>query len=608
MRLLLLSLAAVRTCSCFLASTAGLGSRGVPQRSTAVDCPRPVPILTTRSQTAPRRGRCTGLQLQQIDSSNRHAVDGLGSCNAYVNTLRGGGAIAREGRSTFERSADNTGCLERPVPVESQATEPHPARKGVSKHFSGSSEHDQDIRALALPALMSLLAGPILSLIDTAYVGRGLGAASLAALGPCTSVFHFSFNTFRAMTHSTTTLVGSSLALGDKDRAGQIVQQMYILAGGLGVFLLVMLLTQASRILALMGAVPSSSLHTEAMSYLMTRALAGPAVLMIMVSEGVFRGHSNTRAPAVAALAAAAANTVMDPLFMFTAGMGVAGAAGATAASQYLTVVLYGVMLWRGAQRGDMCVPFFPRKDSQASKEGKEDSRGPSGGGIKALTLLGTVVSANAAMLLRTISVMASWTVATAVATRMSAATVGAHQIGLSLWLLFALAAEAPSVAVQVLGANRYLSQGKLKTARSMACRALALTLGCSLGVAFLLLGTAGVVPRWFTSDLHVLRRLGSLIPLLAAQQPLVAVTLVAEGLLVGAAEFRWLGTTTTMISALTAGFIVVVGRRWPGWDVMGIWGGIMGMFALRLAAAVVRLLDRKSGPYWVAKSRQAGR
>lgn len=43
------------------------------------------------------------------------------------------------------------------------------------------------IRALALPALLSLLVDPILSLVDTAYVGRGLGAISLAALG--TAVF-----------------------------------------------------------------------------------------------------------------------------------------------------------------------------------------------------------------------------------------------------------------------------------------------------------------------------------------------------------------------------------------------------------------------------------
>lgn len=53
--------------------------------------------------------------------------------------------------------------------------------------------------------------------------------------------------------------------------------------------------------------------------------MAAPAVLMIMVSEGVFRGHANTKAPATAAMSAAVTNIVLDPIFMFTLGMGVAG-------------------------------------------------------------------------------------------------------------------------------------------------------------------------------------------------------------------------------------------------------------------------------------------
>lgn len=50
--------------------------------------------------------------------------------------------------------------------------------------FQRHSNRSQ-ISGLALPALMSLLVDPILSLVDTAYVGRGLGAISLAALGKC---------------------------------------------------------------------------------------------------------------------------------------------------------------------------------------------------------------------------------------------------------------------------------------------------------------------------------------------------------------------------------------------------------------------------------------
>lgn len=128
------------------------------------------------------------------------------------------------------------------------------------------------------------------------------------------------------------------------------------------------------------------------------RALAAPAVLMIMVSEGVFRGHADTRAPAVAALSAAVANTILDPIFMFSLGLGMAGAAGATACAQYFAVVIYGTMLWRGARKGTMAVPFFlSRKSRQEGSRGKGD---PSGA-VKAWPLLVMVISANAAMLLR---------------------------------------------------------------------------------------------------------------------------------------------------------------------------------------------------------------
>eukprot|EP00904_Undaria_pinnatifida_P001362 jgi/Undpi1/11226/HiC_scaffold_30.g13524.m1 len=483
------------------------------------------------------------------------------------------------------------------------AAESEDADKRSKRWLLKATEHDRQISALALPALLSLLVDPILSLVDTAYVGRGLGSISLAALGPCTSIFHFSFNTFRSLTQSTTTLVSKSLAADDKERAGQIVTQMYVLACVLGAGLQITLLTQAPSILALMGAGPSTALFTKASAYLKVRALAAPAVLLIMVSEGVFRGHANTRAPALAALCAAAANVVMDPIFMFALSMGIAGAAGATAFAQYLAVATYGVMLWRGARGGSMVVPFlFSRRQREEKKTAAASIGDGSKAAIKAWPLLVTVISANAAMLLRTTSLMTCWAVATATAARMSSESVAAHQVGLSMWLLFALVAEAPSIAAQVLGA-RHIAQGKLDTARSMGRRVTTLTLACSgfLGAALFTLGWAA--PRCFTSDPAVLGKLSKLLPLLSVQQPLIAMTLVTEGLLIGAGQFRWLAATTGTSSVLAAGFIVQVGRRVPHWDVLGIWGGITAMFCFRLLAAAWRLSDRKRGPYWVLGS-----
>lgn len=131
------------------------------------------------------------------------------------------------------------------------------------------------------------------------------------------------------------------------------------------------------------------------------RALAAPAVLLIMVSEGVFRGHADTRAPAVAALSAAVANVILDPIFMFVLSMGIAGAAGATACAQYFAVAIYGIMLWRGARRGGMAVPFFSSRNTRSGGAGAGGSEGEPSGAVKAWPLLVTVISANAAMLLR---------------------------------------------------------------------------------------------------------------------------------------------------------------------------------------------------------------
>lgn len=72
-----------------------------------------------------------------------------------------------------------------------------------------------------------------------------------------------------------------------------------------------------------------------------------------------------------------------------------------------------------------------------------------------------------------------------------------------------------------------------------MGRRVASITLACSgvLGTTLLLL--SGVIPRCFTSDPAVLKRLSKLLPLLAVQQPLIAMTLVTEGLLVGAGQVR---------------------------------------------------------------------
>ena len=110
----------------------------------------------------------------------------------------------------------------------------------------------------------------------------------------------------------------------------------------------------------------------------MQRALASPAFLCIMAMEGIFRGHSDTRAPLLATLVAAITNLVLDPLLMFgPLHLGVAGAAAATAAAQYAAAAVYVVMLYR--RRTSM--RLLPGRWASASPNSLTRSSSSGGGG-----------------------------------------------------------------------------------------------------------------------------------------------------------------------------------------------------------------------------------
>ena len=226
--------------------------------------------------------------------------------------------------------------------------------------------------------MLTLLADPLLSVVDTAFVGR-LGTHALAALGACTSIFHLAFNTFRATTLATTSLVGPYFATLKKDNddsnpndatwdapssssspnddknnnadlrtVTRLSLQFGTLLGG-AVAACLLLLTRP--ILHVMGVPHHSPLYQPATGYLQTRAWAAPCVALTAVATGLFRGAGTTLVPLRASLLASGVNLVLDPVLMFgpIVAWGVKGAAAATAVSQLAaTVVLVRALQRRG--------------------------------------------------------------------------------------------------------------------------------------------------------------------------------------------------------------------------------------------------------------------
>ena len=418
-----------------------------------------------------------------------------------------------------------------------------------------SRRYDREILTLALPALGALAADPLVSLIDTAFVGR-LGRVELAALGVNVAVFSFAFILFNFLAYGTTPMVGRALGRGDRDEAGRIVANAFVLALLAGALALTVLQAFARPILAVMGA--DATLMDPAASYLRVRALAGPALLLITAANGAFRGFQDTRTPLIVTLGVAGLNLILDPLFIFVFGWGLVGAAWATTVAQWAGAVAF-VALVYGRLRGRWRVPL----------------RLPSWREVTPFLNVGW------ALLIRTLSLIGALTAATAVATRVGVVEVAAHQVAAQLWLFLALVIDALAIAGQALVA-RFVGEGRPEDARMVSDRLLAMGLlvGVALGVGFW--AARGVLAAAFSDDPAVVATVLAVFPFVALMQPLNGVVFVWDGIFMGIQDFRFLALAMALSALLAAALLAAVLPL--GWGLGGVWWAITGLMVARAA------------------------
>jgi putative MATE family efflux protein len=408
---------------------------------------------------------------------------------------------------------------------------------------------------LAIPALIGMLADPLLSLVDTAYVGQ-VGSTELAALGACTSIFHLAFNAFRATTAATTSLVGNAK---DSAERKQVIELSLALGIVLGLVVMTALQLAGPWCLATMGVPRHSKLFPAASAYLGTRLWAAPTVLAIVVAEGAFRGYGDTKIPLLASLVASFINLILDPILMFSIGWGVKGAAAATAISQVGAALVYFYFLMK---RG-----MLPKRRRSKSVVNKSK-------------VISTILGANLAMITKQGSLLLAWAYATARATRIGSAHVAAHQVALSCWLVFALILDGAAVSAQVLMSR---SMGQFAKAKSLVSYMLRFSILQGLATTGALLLASPVLPKLFTPDLAIRGHLTSLMPHLAWQQLLVSLTLVTESLAIGGNQFQLLAFGTTVST------ILAMSQLQQATTVVEIWSrGIVTLFVGRLITALI--------------------
>lgn len=412
---------------------------------------------------------------------------------------------------------------------------------------------DRAIAALAIPALATLAIDPLVSIVDTAWVGR-LGTVPLAALAVASAVFAAAFSIFGFVHLTVTPLVAGEVGRDDLPRAGSIAAGALVISAVIGIVVALAAWFAAEPIAAVISS--SEEVASEAASYLRVRFLALPAMLITMVGHGVYRGHSDTRTPLRVAIGLNVVNLVLDPILIFGFDLGVVGAAWATVAAQAFSAVWF--------------LALILAKD--AERLGTR-SRARDLGSLH----IGPILRAGWPLMIRSAALLASITATTLAAARIGTVEVAAHQIALQVWLFLSFVLDSYAVAAQpMVGTD--LGAGDIGAARDVANRLLFLGFGTGLALSVLVALSAPFVSGVFSAEPAVASEVARIYGFVIVLQPITALVYVFDGVGIGASAFRFLAVSMVLAAVATIGTLALFGD-----DLVGVWAAVTVLTVSRL-------------------------
>ena len=416
---------------------------------------------------------------------------------------------------------------------------------------------DRRIIALAIPALGSLAVEPLYVLVDTAIVGR-LGTAQLGGLAIAATVLGLVAAGCNFLTYGTTERVARRLGAGRPADAADVAVQTMWLSTLVGLVIAPCLFLAAPLLAGWLGA--SDDVFDFGVTYLRITAAGVPFVVFALGAQGVQRGAADYRTPLVILFASNLVNAVLEVVFVFGFDWGVPGSAWSTVIGQVGAGVAFAVVVRRHLR------PARHRRPSLAG--------------------MVPLLSAGRYLLLRVGSMLVVTAGATAIAARVDAPTLAAHQVAASLLLFLALVLDALAIPAQTLVAEE-LGQGSAVAAAELSRRCVRLSIITAAGAAVVLAALSPVLPDAFSADGAVTERATAALLWLAVMLVPAAIAFAYDGVLIGAGDYRFLGLAALAYLAAVApiGALVLAVDGGIG----GIWIGLAMWMVLRAVVNHVR-------------------
>ena len=371
---------------------------------------------------------------------------------------------------------------------------------------------NREILRLAVPALGALIAEPAFLIVDAALVGH-LGTTPLAGLGIAGAVLQTIVGLMVFLAYSTTPAVARLFGAGRPGEAVSVGINGMWLALAIGAVLAAAGAVASPWLVSLFGA--SEAVAADANAYLVVSMWGLPAMHIVFAATGLLRGMQDTMTPLWIAGIGFGANALLNVLFIYGLGWGIAGSAAGTVVAQWGMVGAYVLVIRRLAAKHDASL--------MAQRAG-----------------MGSTARSGGWLFLRTVSLRAALLATVAVATGIGTEELAGWQIVFTIFSAAAFALDALAIAAQAL-IGKELGAGDERQVHRVLRRTVAWGVWFGVVVGALIAALSGVLGIVFTGDPSIAALVQPALLILAVAQPIAGVVFVLDGVLMGANDARYL-------------------------------------------------------------------
>ncbi|HZW62335.1 MAG TPA: MATE family efflux transporter [Flavobacteriaceae bacterium] len=374
------------------------------------------------------------------------------------------------------------------------------------------------INRLAIPALISGVSEPILSLTDAAIVGNieVNPTESLAAVGIVATFLSMLIWVLGQTRSAISSILSQYLGANKLDHVKDLPAQAILVITTLSVLIILSTYPFASSIFKFYNA--SELILEYCVSYYQIRVFGFPFTLFTIAVFGTFRGLQNTFYPMVIALIGTLANIVLDIVLVYGYGtlipaMHLEGAAYASVIAQLLMAAISAYLLLTKT-------PIPLQVKFPFNKEIKR--------------FAGMILN----LFVRTLALNITLYLSTRFATGLGTSFIAAYTIGINLWFLGAFVIDGYASAGNILSGKLY---GAKQYHLLLQLGKKLIKYGVLLGVFLSFLGFLLYKPigHLFTQDTAVLDQFQKVFWIILIMQPFCALAFIFDGIFKGLGKMK---------------------------------------------------------------------